>query len=385
MKLSWFVAVATTCAFALTGCASIQRTAGRGSADIYKRIPYRVSGNHRVVDVFYATTRTPEKGSDKTLPFGSGLSDKTSLGRMSLKIDPSVKMGKMLPAKLKARDELGVETANAMDDETFIKDLAAAVAASPHKSLLVVVFGYNDDFETNAIMAGWFSYMLDVNTPVLLFDWPGDQAISIGGYLKARRYAEASGPALGDLLVKIEREINPDKLWVKGSSLGCEVVCDAFEEMYKHADMADEDAEVTEVFLAAPDVDDDDFEGKFKDHISALTAKLTTYVSSDDDALLMSGMITGKKKFGRQKKEALPESEEAKDLLYLKSQYPDKVTVVDVTPINVSSFHHGYYLECPEFFDDLYSRVHGEGSGANRRLYLLKYKGDVDYWVMQKE
>jgi hypothetical protein len=58
--------------------------------------------------------------------------------------------------------------------------------------------------------------------------------------------------------------------------------------------------------------------------------------------------------------------------------------VIDVTPINDSSFHHGYYLECPEFFDDFYARVHGQGSEVNRRLYLLKYKGEIDYWVMQE-
>ncbi len=372
------------CALSLAGCASVQTTSDSYMKDLYRRIPYTVSGHYRVVDVFYATTRTHEEHSDRILPFNAQLSGKASFGRMNVKIDPSVRMGKMLPEKLKARGDLGVETANLMDEKRFMEELASAVAASPSKSLLVIVFGYKDDFESNAIKAGWFAYMLDVNTPVLLFDWPGDQALTIGGYNKAGHYAEASGSALGELLVKIEREIKPEKLWLKGSSLGCETVCEAFEYMYQHEDMRDDEAEITEVFLAAPDVSEDDFEENFERHISAFSEKLTVYVSSDDDALLMSGMITGQKRLGRQRAQAPEEGEEAKDLLLIKSQNPDKVTIIDVTPINNSSFHHGYYLECPEFFDDLYARVYGKGSFANRRLYLLKYKDEVDYWVMQK-
>jgi esterase/lipase superfamily enzyme len=368
----------------LTGCAPMRKTTDSYMKGLYRRIPYTISDNYRVIDVFYATTRNYKESSSKTLPFGADLADETSLGRMRVKIDPSITIGKMLPKKLKARGELGVKQAQMLDEETFIKDLASAVAASPNKSLLVMVFGYKDDFEENAIKAGWFAYMLDVNTPVLLFDWPGDQALSIGGYKKSRRYAEESGPALGELLVKIEREIKPDKLWLKGSSLGCETICDAFEYMYQHEDMRDDEAEITNVILAAPDVGEDDFKEKFGRHISVLAERLTIYVSADDDALLMSGMITGQKMLGRQRAQDPAQSEETKDLLLIKSQNPGRVTVIDVTPINNSSFHHGYYLECPEFFDDLYARVHGKGSEGNRRLYLLKYKGEIDYWVMQK-
>lgn len=371
------------CPLFLNGCASIDRTADTYMKDLYKRIPYVVSENYRVLDVFYATTRMHEDESEKTLPFNADLADKKSFGSMSVKIDPSLTIGKMLPKQLKARSKMGVKTNQIMDEKDFVAELSSKVAASPNRSLLVLVFGYKDNFEENAIKAAWFAYMLDVNTPVLLFDWPGDQSLSISGYNRARHYAEASGPALGELLIKIDREIKPDKLWLKGSSLGCETICDAFEHIYQYEEMRDDDAKITEVIIAAPDVSEDDFKEKFGRHIAAFTERLTVYVSSDDDALLMSGLLSGHKRLGRQKIRDAAQFEEAKDLLLIKSQHPGKVTFIDVTPINNSSFNHGYYLECPEFFDDLYARVHGQGSSANRRLYLLKYKGEVDYWVMQ--
>ena len=62
---------------------------------------------------------------------------------------------------------------------------------------------------------------------------------------------------------------------------------------------------------------------------------------------------------------------------------PDRFTVIDVTPVNNSSFKHGYYLECAEFYDDFYMRILDAKPNVNRCLYLLKSKDGADYWVMQ--
>jgi len=75
--------------------------------------------------------------------------------------------------------------------------------------------------------------------------------------------------------------------------------------------------------------------------------------------------------------------EEARDLLYTKSLAPERLMVIDVTPINHASFKHGYYLECQEYYDDFYMRIFDTEPRLNRRLYLLKTVEGVDYWVMQ--
>jgi esterase/lipase superfamily enzyme len=179
--------------------------------------------------------------------------------------------------------------------------------------------------------------------------------------------------------------VKPEKLWVKASSLGCQVVCDAFEEMYKEPVCADSEIEIDHVIFAAPDVGQGEFDTKFKEQLTSMTDRLTTYVSSDDEALLMSGMINHEQRLGRQNIRAQEPSqmEEMKGLLYIKSLDPDRVNVIDVTPINDSSYKHGYYLECPEFFDDFYQRIFDKNPGMNRRLYLLKAKDGTDYWVLQ--
>jgi len=375
------------CASLLSGCAflPIQATPSY-LKDLYRRIQYTTEGHYRVMNIFYATSRQIDKKKESSIYFKRSLAKEITAGTIDIKIDPRLKIGKMLPNRLKRRGVIGIQDIDKMGEDDFMKQLSDAVNASPHKSLLVMVFGYKDDFEATAIKAAYFSYLLDINTPVLVFDWPGDQSVSISGYERARSLAVASGPLLGELLARIIREVKPEKLWVKASSLGCQVVCDAFDHMYKYDELADSELEIDHVIMAAPDVGQDEFDDKFKDELSAMAKKLTTYVSSDDEALLISGFINDGKRLGLQKPRRIEsaQEEEAKDALYLKSMAPDKITIIDVTPINDASYKHGYYLECPEFFDDFYQRIFDKQPNVNRRLYLLKTEDNTDYWVLRK-
>ena len=371
----------------LAGCSllPIKSTPKYILEDLYKRVNYKTEGRHRVVNIFYATSRAVDYKDGSSPDFKPELANETMYGTLDIRMDRTLKIGTMLPAKLKNRGLIEVKNTKRLDADVFIKQLSEAVKISPHKSVLVLIFGYKDGFEATAMKAAYFAYLLDVDTPILLFDWPGDQAVDIAGYIKAQSLASASGPYLADLLVKIVREIKPEKLWINASSLGCQVVCDAFDRLYEHHDFADEDLEIDHVLLAAPDVSRDAFDDKFKNEFVSISKKLTAYVSSGDDALLVSGMINQDKRLGRvnvRLKE--PEQlEEAKDLLYLKSLEPDRFTVIDVTPINTATFKHGYYLECAEFYNDFYMRILDAKPNMNRCLYLLKSKDGADYWVMQ--
>jgi esterase/lipase superfamily enzyme len=346
---------------------------------------YKVEAGYRVVNIFYATSREVDYAAKPSPVFKAKMAGETTYGILDIRMDPRVRIGTMLPDQLKKNGIIELETTTRLAPDVFTKELSDAVQTSPHKSLLVLVFGYKDGFEATAMKAAYFAYLLDVNTPVLLFDWPGDQSVSIWGYEKAQSLASASGPYLADVLVKVVREVKPKKLWIEASSLGCQVVCDAFDTLYTHPDFADADIEIDQVILAAPDISRNKFDEKFKNEFTAISKKLTAYVSSDDNALLMSGIIDGEKKLGREKLRVTePEQlEEARGVLYLKSLDPERFMTIDVTAINNSSFKHGYYLECPEFYDDFYMRIFDTQPNINRHLYLLKYSNGADYWVMQ--
>lgn len=378
------IAALLFCSLLLSGCAVLPIQTGVSYwKDLYRRIPYKTEGNYRVIDIFYATDRAVNEKSGDQVAFTRNLSQDMTYGTLNVKISPYIKIEKMIPRRLKRKGEIGIQEVRRLKEEDFMKRLSDAVAASPHNSLLVVVFGYKDDFEATAIKAAYFSYLLDVNTPVLLFDWPGDQGVSISGYKRAERMAEASGPYLGKLLAGIIRHVGPKNLWLKASSLGSEVVCYAFEEMYQHEDLIDNDTEIAHVILAAPDVSRDEFKEHFAKRLVRLSKKLTAYVSSDDDALLISGFINRGQRLGRITIKEHEQLNEAKELLYLHSLEPEAVTIIDVTPINKSSFKHGYYLEAPEFYDDFYARIMDKAPNVSRRLYLIKCMDNADVWILR--
>jgi len=372
--------------FFLSGCSSIPfQKAKSYISQLYRRIPYIVEGNYRVADIFYVSSREVKGKKDSPKSYLPKLGKGVTSGILSVKIDPSIKIGKVLPARLKRKGKVEIQKIQNLQEDVFMKELADAVNASPHNSLMVLVFGYKDSFELTAIKAAYFMYLLDINTPILLFDWPGDQSVSPWGYKKAQRLAKESGPYLGGELIKIIREIKPEKLWIEASSLGCQVVCNSFEYMVKHKDFYDADTEIDHVVLAAPDVGAEEFDLQFKNEIIVLSESLTAYVSSNDEALLISALIDQEKKLGRRtlKETKHEQLEEMKDLLYLQSLHPGKINLVDVTPINNASYNHGYYMEAPEFYDDFYMRILNKDQNANRRLYLIKYKKDTDYWILR--
>ncbi len=373
---------------ALQGCASVPLKDSNDPIEktLYRRIPSEPEGDYRVIKLFYASSRQIQE-RDGRLHFNPAMGDGLTLGRLNCRINPSVKIGKVIPSALKKKGVVNVQDIERLNDGDFIKDISQAVQNSPHRSLLVLVHGFKDNFEMTATKLAYFTYLLDVNTPVLIFDWPGDQSVTPWGYRKAVKLAAGSGAYLGDVLERIIREVKPQKLWIQSASLGCQVVCSAFEWMHQHPDLADPQAEISHVLMSGPDVSKDEFNNKFKDEMLALTEKLTVYVSSDDRALLVARILGGEKKFGRQGAPVTQQEQfqEAKELLYLKSLVPDKLAIIDVTPINHASYHHGYDLEAPEFYDDFYMRLFDVSAHKNRRLYIVDVDGNTDYWVMRSD
>jgi len=225
--------------------------------------------------------------------------------------------------------------------------------------------------------------VLDVNTPVMVFDWPGNQGSSLRGYRAARIVAEASGSELARTLELIIREVSPDRLAIIGNSMGGQVIVDAFGELYSQADLADPDIEIDSVVLTAPDVDRDDFGEQFKRQIRALSSHLIVYVSSNDRALLMSRLINRGERAGEStlSPDMLDEAEMISQLVEPGS---DLVTLIDVTPVNRTRNFHNFSLETPEFYDDLFQRLTSDEQPRNRRIYRVQTSEGRIYWVLTR-
>jgi len=350
------------------------------------RLPSVPDGDMRRFQFFYATnrdTKDPETFQDQ----GNKLGTEISTGTFEVRISPYMPI---LPRVWFDTKQMQWADHVELSQEQSLSRLREAIQASPQKSLLVIVWGYRDWFQSAALKTAYTAYVLDINTPVLLFDWPGNGGPGASGYRASREVAYKSGPDLGRVLAKIIRETDVENIWLMGSSLGCQTICDAFSWMITQPDLVKGPPKIDHVILSAPDVSAEAFDDKFSAKIKKLSRHLTAYVTSNDRALLMSHWINGSRRLGRKAEITRPpedrsdayEFEEAMELLDLQVTGAREVSVVDATPINRTRNLHHFFTDSSEFFDDLYRLLLRPDNSVSRRLHSVRTENGSAYWIL---
>jgi esterase/lipase superfamily enzyme len=225
--------------------------------------------------------------------------------------------------------------------------------------------------------------VLDINAPVLLFDWPGNQGSTPRGYRRAHEVASASGPDLARTLEMIVREVQPERLWVMANSMGGQVVVKAFDELYRNDRFVGDAPKIEHVVLTAPDVGQEEFDQRFRERILALSRYLTVYVSSNDRALLVSRLLNRQARSGESTLSP-DQLGEAARIYRMINPGDHAISLVDVTPVNRTRNFHNFSLETPEFFDDLFLRLANEEEPRSRLLYKVETPEGRVYSVLTR-
>lgn len=350
------------------------------------RLPGTVEGNQRRYQFFYVTNRA--NTSETFDGYGNVRGKSLSSGTFDALISPYTPIQPLIwfdtsYMELAGRKELL--------QKPFQSQLRQAVQLSPQKSLLVIVWGFRDWFRSAALKTAYTAYALDINTPVVLFDWPGNQGEGRRGYVASQLMATQSAPDLGRFLADIIRTTGAENVWVMGSSLGCQTICDSFAWLSTQPDIIEGKPKFAHIVLSAPDVSAQAFNDKFAQRIKALSQHLTAFVSSNDRALLMSHWINGARRLGRTAEVTVPpeqrvgqyEFEEAMELLELQAKGAKNMSIVDATPINILRNRHHFFTDSPEFFDDLYLRLLQPNDIVSRRLHTVQVNptGAI-YWIL---
>lgn len=348
-------------------------------------IPNPAGGDQRRFQFFYATNRI--NNAETFTGRGNERGDALLTGTFDVLISPYLQI---LPHVWFDKKSLKWVDRSELPQDKFREELRHSVQISPNKSLLVIVWGFRDWFQSAALKTAYTAYTLDIDTPVVLFDWPGNQGEGFRGYLASQQMATESAPDLGRFLAEIFRDTGAENVWLMGSSLGCQTICDSFAWLETQPDLTKGNPKLSHVVLSAPDVSAQAFDEKFAERIQALSKHLTAYVSSNDRALLMSHWLNSARRLGRSAEVAVPpeerkgeyEFEEALELLDLQSEGVRNISIVDATPINsVRNLHH-FFTDSPIFFDDLYQRFLQPDDIVNRRLHSIQTRQGQTYWIL---
>ena len=367
---------------------STRRALERAQAFEFRRMLVTKLGEQGAYRFFYATNRrTNQKDGTVEERFSNEREAGLKFGLFDTGLEPSLGVGMLVnPTDWFQNEEIQLRDVRGLQQAAFIEKLRKQVRESPYRSLLINVNGFRERFPSALRKTAFLAHVLDIDSPLLVFDWPGDQGSTPRGYRRAQRVARESGEELAETIRLIIREVQPERLWLLANSMGAEVVVNAFALLYKEGDLADPETEFEDVVLTAPDVSHEDFGGRFKEEITALTRNLTVYVSSNDRALLMSRILNRGRRLGESTvNPANPDqSEEAARAFELVEPGSESVTLVDVTPVNRTRNFHNFSLETPEFFDDLFLRLTNSETPRSRLQYRIRTPDGAVYWVLTR-
>lgn len=335
---------------------------------------------------FYVTNRRLENEAGPVEErFGRQREKQLQFGFFDTAIQTALGLGMIVdPTDWFQNEEIRLLKVQNLEPESFVEELRRQVRASPFRSLLINVNGFRERFPSALRKTAFIGHVLDIDSPVMVFDWPGNQGSTPRGYRRAQAVAGESGAELAQTLQVIVEQVRPDRLWLVANSMGAQVVVHAFSILYREAAFSDEETEIETVVLTAPDVDKAEFNDQFKREIAALSGNLTVYVSSNDRALLMSRVLNRGRRLGESTLNPRnPDQFEAAATLYgLLEPNDEQITLVDVTPVNRTRNFHNFSLETPEFFDDLFLRLVNVDLPRSRPLYRVNTPSGSAYWVL---
>lgn len=360
----------------------------RAEAFQFRRMLVTRLGAQNIYRFFFVTNRRLEC-QDGPLEecFGNQREEKLKFGFFDTMIEPTLGIGMIInPTDWFQNREIQIKRVQLLDQNEFVSQLRQQVEASPLQSLLINVNGFRERFPSALRKTAFLGHVLDIDSPLLVFDWPGDQGSTPQGYRRAQRIASDSGAELASTLTLVIRQVEPRRLWMIANSMGGQVVVHAFHTLYRDADLADAGIEIEKVVLTAPDVDKEEFNSQFKREIAALVRNFTVYVSSNDRALLMSRILNRGRRLGEStlNPQNPDQLEAAARVLELVEPDKELVSLVDVTPVNRTRNFHNFSLETPQFFDDLYLRLVNLDMPSSRPEYRIKTPTGAVYWVLTR-
>ena len=244
-----------------------------------------------------------------------------------------------------------------VDSARFVQRLAADLATTRSRDVLVFVHGFNVSFEDAAVRAAQVAADMSFDGSVVIFSWPS--AASVTSYVRDLQAARNAGYHLLRLLRSIVPAAAADRVHLLAHSMGSEVVGKA-AALVTPADSA---ARFAQVVLAAPDIDARVFRRELLPVLRAHSQRVTLYASSDDDALRASRAVSGIWRLGL-----------GGDSLTV----VDGMDTIDATRVRADALGHTLFGNS-SFLADL-SLVIGEGRPPAERRLLAVRRGDLTFW-----
>jgi len=333
-----------------------------------KVMPFVVRRNFNET-IYYATDRKEGPRTNGNINYVGDYAGQVSYGLIKLQIPEDRLAGSEIS------DDV-IKKVESIPYQNFVKSLQDQAT----KPLVIWIHGYRPSFDLSAIHCAQLAHDLNIDANILAFDWTSSG--SSLGYTRDLLQIPRSTKHLVNLLKTVSNDVQPQKIIVVAHSLGCRLVCLALHKLYN--DPSAKNLKLDQVIFLAPNVDREEFDEDFKSELQSFVNRITIYVASDDNVLLLAKLLYNVDSIGLADHFS-PDTnlDEIQTFLYYKKQLPDKIDLVDVSFFSKKDAlkKHRVFLERP-VVDDLFWLFHDYP--ASKR-HLLKYgesESRDNYWVI---
>jgi esterase/lipase superfamily enzyme/tetratricopeptide (TPR) repeat protein len=262
----------------------------------------------QIVPVYWGTDRAVQPNAQR-LAFGSDRARKLQLGMANITVPKTHEVPKVerpwvvkipyfdVTVYAEAEDpkkHFTIEQIKALSKEELLAQVKERLKNSVafKDQALVFVHGYNTSFDNALYRTAQIAYDLGFDGAPFLYSWPSGGAVA--SYTYDRESAQASEPYLRQFLEMVVKETGAKQVSIIAHSMGNQPLMDVLRDM---RNAAPEGVEISQVILAAPDVDADSFANLAKT-IQGLAHNVTLYVASNDRALIVSRNFWGSYRAG---------------------------------------------------------------------------------------
>jgi esterase/lipase superfamily enzyme len=318
-------------------------------------------------DYFIVTSRLPDCRGD-TIKLTNHRADRVRFGRFS---PPET----IKPAK--GDKQLVVPVAFQPEDAWW--DGLRDTANLRNGRVLLYVHGYRETLQTTARDAVQIGAMSNFDGPIIHYSWPSQGNLLSYAVDETNMYWDQRN--FRNFLTKLARAEWVKEIVIVSHSLGARLVTPAVEYVDRTSTNADS-SNISNIILASPDVDREDFERDIAEEVLAARRvnndrRVTVYASLSDRALAVSRAVHGYPRLGSPycfspfeakdlKAKGLPQRCFATKTKYQTEPAKTGFTIIDTTDVSGGGAGHSDYLRSLAVCKDFAAVVNGARTTEDR-------------------
>ena len=245
--------------------------------------------------------------------------------------------------------------------------------------VLLYVHGYRETLQTTARDAVQIGAMSNFDGPIIHYSWPSQGNLLSYAVDETNMYWDERN--FRNFLTKLARAEWVKEIVIVSHSLGARLVTPAVEYVDRTSSNADS-SNISNIILASPDVDREDFERDIAEEVLAARRvnndrRVTVYASLNDRALAVSRAVHGYPRLGSPycfspfeakdlKAKGLPQRCFATKTKYQTEPAKTGFTIIDTTDVSGGGAGHSDYLRSLAVCKDFAAVVNGARTTEDR-------------------